>query len=161
MSVLSPLVCWVQVQIIKKLFYQSGLRGGGSELRGNVPKKVIFYDLPNVYFILNQWALHYTSFWLLTIPRKIATSIIYNELSQKTRFQSAPIAALCLYNIQGENLVFKKSLCICHQYNIKCDGKSSKVHWNKTKHVNVKSLHIGIVCKKVEHNKTKILFKKY
>ena len=36
----------------------------------------------------------------------------YNELSQKTRFQSVPIAALCLYNIQCENLVFKNSLCI-------------------------------------------------
>ena len=35
----------------------------------------------------------------------------YNELSQKTRFQSAPIAALCLYNKQRENLVFKDSLC--------------------------------------------------
>ena len=32
------------------------------------------------------------------------------ELSQKTRFQSVRIAALCLYNIQLENLVFKKSL---------------------------------------------------
>ena len=30
----------------------------------------------------------------------------------KTRFQSVLIAALCLYNIQRENLVFKKSLCI-------------------------------------------------
>ena len=34
----------------------------------------------------------------------------YNELSQKTRFQSARIAALCLHNIQRENLVFIKSL---------------------------------------------------
>ena len=31
----------------------------------------------------------------------------YNELSQKTRFQFVPIAALYLYNIQRENLVFK------------------------------------------------------
>ena len=30
---------------------------------------------------------------------------------KKTRFQSVPIAALCLYNVQRENLVFKKSLC--------------------------------------------------
>ena len=35
------------------------------------------------------------------------------ELSQKTRFQSIPIAVLCLYDIQRENLVFKKfSLCL-------------------------------------------------
>ena len=31
-----------------------------------------------------------------------------NELSQKNRFQSVPIGALCLYNIQRENLIFKK-----------------------------------------------------
>ena len=31
----------------------------------------------------------------------------YNELSQKTRFPSVPIAALCLYNIQRDNLVLK------------------------------------------------------
>ena len=36
----------------------------------------------------------------------------YNELSKKNRFQSVPIAALCLYNIQRENLVLKKSLCM-------------------------------------------------
>ena len=30
----------------------------------------------------------------------------YNELSQKTRFQSVTIAASCLYNIQRENLFF-------------------------------------------------------
>ena len=36
----------------------------------------------------------------------------YNELSQKTRFQSVPTTALCLYNIQRENLDFKKSPCI-------------------------------------------------
>ena len=41
-----------------------------------------------------------------------AILMCYNELSQKTRFQSVPIAALCLYNIQRENLVFKNSLCI-------------------------------------------------
>ena len=33
---------------------------------------------------------------------------LYNELSQKTRFQTVPIAELCLYNIQHENLVFLK-----------------------------------------------------
>ena len=38
--------------------------------------------------------------------------IISNELSQKTRFQSVQIAALWLYNIQRESLVFKKSLCM-------------------------------------------------
>ena len=38
--------------------------------------------------------------------------LTYNELSQKTMFQSVPIAALCLYNIQRENLVFKNSLNI-------------------------------------------------
>ena len=31
---------------------------------------------------------------------------------KKNRFQSARIAALCLYNIQRENLVYKKSLSI-------------------------------------------------
>ena len=39
--------------------------------------------------------------------------IFYNELSPKNRFQSLPIAALRRYNIQRENLVFKKSLCTC------------------------------------------------
>ena len=38
--------------------------------------------------------------------------LCYNKLSQKTRFQSVPIAALRLYDIQRENLVFKKSLCL-------------------------------------------------
>ena len=32
-------------------------------------------------------------------------------MNEKTSFQSVPIAALCLYNIQRENLVFKNSLC--------------------------------------------------
>ena len=32
---------------------------------------------------------------------------------KKNKFQSVPITALCLYNIQRENLVFKNSLCIC------------------------------------------------
>ena len=32
----------------------------------------------------------------------------YNELSQKNRFQSVPFGALCLYNIQCENLTFFK-----------------------------------------------------
>ena len=40
--------------------------------------------------------------------------ILYNELSQKTRFQSVPIAALCLYNIQRENLAFKNYICTLH-----------------------------------------------
>ena len=38
--------------------------------------------------------------------------IKYNELSQKNWFQSVLSAALCLYNIQRENLVFN-SLCTC------------------------------------------------
>ena len=38
----------------------------------------------------------------------------YNELSQKNRFRSVPIAALCLHNIQRENLVFENSLCIIY-----------------------------------------------
>ena len=33
-------------------------------------------------------------------------------ITKKNRFQSARIAALCLHNIQRENLVFKKSLSI-------------------------------------------------
>ena len=32
--------------------------------------------------------------------------------TKKNRFQSVPIAALCLYNIQRENLAFKNSLCM-------------------------------------------------
>ena len=44
--------------------------------------------------------------------RKKYILFTYNELSQKIRFQSEPIATLCLYNIQRENLVFKDSLCI-------------------------------------------------
>ena len=36
--------------------------------------------------------------------------ITFNELSQKNRFKSVRIAALCLFNIQRENLDFKKSL---------------------------------------------------
>ena len=35
---------------------------------------------------------------------------MYNEQIQKTRFKSVPIAALFLYYIQRENLVFKKCL---------------------------------------------------
>ena len=42
-------------------------------------------------------------------------TVWYNELSQKNRFQSVPIAALCLYNIQRENLVFKNSLSMRKQ----------------------------------------------
>ena len=38
--------------------------------------------------------------------QKKAEWIIYNELSQKTRFQSVRIVALCLYNIQRANLFF-------------------------------------------------------
>ena len=41
---------------------------------------------------------------------KLLFLLYYKELPQKTRLQSIPIAALCLYNIQHENLVFKKSL---------------------------------------------------
>ena len=37
---------------------------------------------------------------------ELSYNFIHNELSQKTRFQSVPIAALCLYNIQRENLFF-------------------------------------------------------
>ena len=43
---------------------------------------------------------------------KMTKDFLYNELSQKNRFQSVPIAALCLYNIQRENLGYKKSLYI-------------------------------------------------
>ena len=46
---------------------------------------------------------------------KIKTNVFYSVSStmnypKKPRFQSVRIAALCLYNIQRENLVFKKSL---------------------------------------------------
>ena len=36
----------------------------------------------------------------------------YNELSQKNRFQSVPIAALRLYNIERETR-FLKNLSVC------------------------------------------------
>ena len=45
---------------------------------------------------------------------------------KKTRFQSDPIAALCLYNIQRENLVIKNSLCIISDLQI--DQKSFYVN---------------------------------
>ena len=35
----------------------------------------------------------------------------------KKQVQSVPIAALCLYNIQRENLVFKNSLCMYDKIN--------------------------------------------
>ena len=38
------------------------------------------------------------------------TLYTYNELSQKKRFESVPIVAFFLYNIQRENLFLKKSL---------------------------------------------------
>ena len=42
----------------------------------------------------------------------ITTTVIYVQwIITKNRFQSVPIAALCLYNIQRENLVFRNSLC--------------------------------------------------
>ena len=46
--------------------------------------------------------------------------LTYTELSQKTRFQSVPIAVLCLYNIECENLVFKNSPCISGASQICC-----------------------------------------
>ena len=57
---------------------------------------------------------------------------MYNELSQKNRFQSVPIPALCLYNIvERENLVFKNlsvSSCdLCYGYfNLKI-GQAVKI----------------------------------
>ena len=51
--------------------------------------------------------LHNNSKWVETVLH-----VNHSELSQKTMFQSVPIAALCLYNIQRENLVFKNSLCM-------------------------------------------------
>ena len=49
--------------------------------------------------------------------RQRQNNFIYNELSQKTRFQSVQIAALCLYNIQRENQFFKK-ISLYNTYNI-------------------------------------------
>ena len=55
-------------------------------------------------------------------PNRIETRVsIYNELSKKKQVQSVPIAALCLYNIQRENLVFKNSLCSCHEIKWSCE----------------------------------------
>ena len=64
---------------------------------------------------------------------------------QKKRFQSVPIAALCLYNIQSEILVLKKSLCsfvgqflVEHFYKFvtifakKYGSISPKIGWRKT-----------------------------
>ena len=46
---------------------------------------------------------------------------------KKNRFQSVPIAALCLYRIQRENLVYKNSLCTSH-FIMPCRLPDS-VHW--------------------------------
>ena len=46
----------------------------------------------------------------------------YMELSQKKQVSSVAIAALCLYSIQRENLVFKKALCMYDK--TKCQIKS-------------------------------------
>ena len=40
--------------------------------------------------------------------------ITYNELSQKTRFQLVPIAAMCLYNIQRVKTWFLKNLSVSY-----------------------------------------------
>ena len=42
----------------------------------------------------------------------------YNELYQKNRFQSVRIAALCLYNMQRENLFFLKISQYIHRLNL-------------------------------------------
>ena len=42
---------------------------------------------------------------------KLSMIFCYNELSQKSRFHSVPIAALWIHNIQRANLGFKKYLC--------------------------------------------------
>ena len=45
----------------------------------------------------------------LTSYIQVHLRLTYSELSHKTRFQIVLIAALCLYNMQRENLVFKNS----------------------------------------------------
>ena len=44
----------------------------------------------------------------------------YNELSQKSRFQSVLIAALCLYSIQRENLLKKIISVYNYVYSLYC-----------------------------------------
>ena len=59
-----------------------------------------------MYILENVLNLCGTAVFFL-YPLALLVLIIYNEFSQKTRFQSEPIASLCLYKIQRENLVFK------------------------------------------------------
>ena len=70
---------------------------------------------------MKQIIFYATSAWnenkLIHITSFQNSSLNYNELSQKTRLQSVQIAALCLCNIQCENLVFENSLCISTTHN--------------------------------------------
>ena len=52
-----------------------------------------------------------------------------NELFQKTRFQSVPIASLRLYNIQRENLGFKNPVLEKHSYFYEKPGSTG--HYRK------------------------------
>ena len=54
-------------------------------------------------------------------------SFLIQRIIQKTRFQSVPIAALFLYNIQRENLVFiNLSVCCKIMYSFKAKRSRKK-----------------------------------
>ena len=103
-------------------------------------KKILFFKL-NIFFVLIwnirnwewifDWPFESTEMFILKklyfFCKKFTFFCVYctrnllalvylfifvYELSQKNRLQSVPIAALCLYYIQRENLGFKKYLCI-------------------------------------------------
>ena len=57
-------------------------------------------------------------FYIATVEYK-GSSICTMNYPKKNRFQSVPIAALCLYNIQRENLVFKKFSLFLTIHNLK------------------------------------------
>ena len=69
--------------------------------------EINFYDINKLEIVkLRQWLNIIV--YIFCILYFLTDTMNYND-----RFRSVPIAALCLYyNIQRENLVLKKSLCI-------------------------------------------------
>ena len=72
------------------------------------------------YNLLQSWAIPRTMQYKQTNEtlskikvKQTTTSFIGATMNypKKNRFQSVPVAALCLYNIQREDLVFKTFLC--------------------------------------------------
>ena len=74
----------------------------------------IFPSQPDIFVLRNhpfQVFLVSKTYTFIHEEEKI-TFFLIHRIIPKTRFQSVPIAALCIYKIQRENLVFKKSLCM-------------------------------------------------